>query len=283
MTLIWTFLLVHSISGRWMLSLPRYKIDPDSINPQGTAQVSMASIFVWFSSIFASLFLAVVNASPVPPVTYFRATRLDMNSGWSLAYYNATIAPWIPNLYILRAPCPLVVQITDAFCPGEMYDVFVNGSFVGSTSPVPQATECIPSFDLPGGTEFFQGAFSRIEFPLPAGFHRIAIKIRQLALNDPTGGLYIQAFVPIKQECPEIKPGPMPPFPPVPPPLNPPVPIPVKSGKVALQPKQTQQQQQNAKQVQNAKQQQQILNAHNVKQVQNVKQQHQAKQKQQKQ
>lgn len=154
------------------------------------------SFFLFLSSI---LFVSFVKSSiPSNLVPYL----ININAGWSELAYNMTKSPWIGNDFKIVAPVPLMVLYSDAYCPGEMVSIFVNGSFLmNSTSvPIPSAS-CSPNIPLPMGTFVYPQTFSHANFTLPIGNHSIAVKVIQYDSRNPQGIMYMRAYTPISFNC----------------------------------------------------------------------------------
>lgn len=152
--------------------------------------------FAWISVFFALLVDCDVVPSDLIP------TRLLMNSGWSRMPYNVTVSPWIPNVYKLEALVPLRVAFSDAYCPGDMVSLYVNGTFLKNSTSVPAFSDnCKPGLNLPDGTAAYPELYSRAEFWVPAGNHSIALKSIQTAEGLSAGAMYIKAELPLRSDC----------------------------------------------------------------------------------
>lgn len=129
-------------------------------------------------------------------------TRMNLNGGWSPLVFNMTKSSWVANKFILTAPVPVIVLFSDAFCPGKMVKIYVNGSFLLDSSTVPlNQGVCSPRIPLPAGTFAFPDIFSHANFSLPAGEHEIAIKVIQNDPDLPTGIMYIRGYIPLLDPC----------------------------------------------------------------------------------
>ena len=161
---------------------------------QISAVVSILSLY------FVSLISQVVAQGFVP--TGLIPTALDLNSGWSPLVYNITQSPWIPNLFKISSPIPFVLLYSDAFCPGKMVSIYVNGTMMIDSTTVPQQNgNCDPKINQPIGTFAFPQLFSHAVLNLPQGEHEIAVKVIQSDPKLPTGIMYIRAFIPPKFSC----------------------------------------------------------------------------------
>lgn len=160
----------------------------------------MFAVFTIFS-IFVSSLIFHASAQEVVPNNLI-PTALDLNSGWSLLPFNMTQSPWIPNLFEVSSPIPFVVLYSDAFCPGKMVSIYVNGTLMINSTSVPQQDgTCDPRIDLPSGTFAFPDLFSKARLTLPQGNHNISVKVIQYDPIFPTGIMYIRAYIPPKYTC----------------------------------------------------------------------------------
>lgn len=148
----------------------------------------------------SSLIFQVISQGPVP--TNLIPTALYLNSGWSLLPFNMTESSWVPNLFKVSSPIPFVVLYSDAFCPGKMVSIYVNGTLMLNSTSVPQQNgTCDPRINLPVGTFAFPEVFSHAKFTLPKGSHDISVKVIQYDPQLPSGIMYIRAYIPPKFTC----------------------------------------------------------------------------------
>ena len=129
-------------------------------------------------------------------------TSLELNSGWSPLAFNMTQSPWIPNLFKVSSPVPFAVAYSDAFCPGKMVSIYVNGTLMANSTTVPQQNgTCTPRISQPMGTVAFPNLFSHALLNLPQGDHEIAVKVIQSDPQIPTGIMYLRAVIFPKNSC----------------------------------------------------------------------------------
>ena len=151
-------------------------------------------------SIFAIFFFSSLVLGQVP--TGLIPSLLDLNGRLSPMTFNMSESAWITNLFKVRAPVPVRVVYIDAFCPGKMVSIYVNGTFLMNSSQVPlDPGTCNPRFVLPAATLAFPDKFSHANFSLPIGEHSIAVKVIQYDENFPTGIMYIGALIPMLDSC----------------------------------------------------------------------------------
>lgn len=159
--------------------------------------IFQASFFlvVSFTILFPSLILGQVPTGLVP-------TLLDLNSGWSPMTFNISESVWVTNLFKISVPVPIKIVYRDAFCPGKMVSIYVNGEFLMNSTQVPlNPGKCEPRIVLPSATLYFPEKFSHANFSLPAGEHSIAIKVIQYDEIIPSGIMYIRAFLLPEVSC----------------------------------------------------------------------------------
>ncbi len=116
--------------------------------------------------------------------------------------FNMTESAWVKNVFKVIAPVPVKVIYSDAFCPGKMVSLYVNGSFFMNSTQVPlNPGTCDPKLVFPSATLAFPEKFSHAEFDLPMGEHSITAKVIQSDANIPAGVMYMRAYIPIPFSC----------------------------------------------------------------------------------
>lgn len=153
-------------------------------------QISAFSFFVAAIVVsFSSLVFGQLPTNLIPSL-------LDLNSGWSPMSFNMTRSAWVTNSFKVIAPVPVRILYSDAFCPGKMVSIYVNGTFLMNSTQVPlNPGTCDPKFVLPAATFAFPDKFSHANFSLPVGEHSIAVKVIQYDENIPNGVMYIRALL----------------------------------------------------------------------------------------
>lgn len=74
------------------------------------------------------------------------------------------------------------LEVTDAYCPGDRFAVYDNGTLIGTTSDVPTSPGCDgPDWTDSATTAFKDPAFSHGVFQLAPGSHEIEIDVTQNA------------------------------------------------------------------------------------------------------
>lgn len=132
----------------------------------------------------------------------FIQTQLELNSGWSQLPFNITESPWIPNIFKIYSPIPFILLYSDAFCPGKMVSIYVNGTFKMNSTTVPQQIgTCNPRIEEPFGTFALPDIFSHANIVLPEGEHEISVKVIQSDPEFPTGIMFLRALIPPKYSC----------------------------------------------------------------------------------
>lgn len=149
-------------------------------------QVSL-SIFAAF--LFSSLVFGQVPTGLIPSL-------LDLNGRLSPMAFNLSESAWIKNEFKVRAAVPVRVVYSDAYCPGKMVSIYVNGTLFMNSTQVPLGPgTCTPRFVLPAATLAFPHLFSHANFSLPIGEHSIAVKVIQYDESFPNGVMYIGAYL----------------------------------------------------------------------------------------
>lgn len=152
--------------------------------------------------IIVALFMFRLIFGQSSPPTSLIPTLMELNAGWSQMSFNVTRSPWIPNVYKTISPVPFKVAYSDAFCPGKMVSIYVNGTFKMNSTQVPQTNgTCDPRLSLPMATVAFPELFSHAVFELPAGEHDIAVKVIQSDPSLPSGLMYLRSFLPLPTIC----------------------------------------------------------------------------------
>lgn len=143
----------------------------------------------------ASVFSALVPTDLIP-------SRMELNGGWSPLYFNVSKSLWVSNKFTVTSPVDFNLLYSDAFCPGKMVSIYVNGTFLTNSTQVPfNPVLCSPRIDLPAGTFAFSNIFSHANVSLPAGEHEIAVKVIQYDSRLPSGVMYMRAYFPILSSC----------------------------------------------------------------------------------
>lgn len=110
--------------------------------------------------------------------------------------YNMSQSPWVTNLFKVVTPVPALIVYSDAFCPGKMVSIYVNGTFLMNSTQVPlNPGSCDPRISLPDGTFDLPAVYSHANFSLPMGEHSIAVKVIQYDESIPSGVMYIRAVL----------------------------------------------------------------------------------------
>lgn len=153
-----------------------------------------------FTIIFG-LISCLIHAEPVVPLDLI-PTRMDLNGGWLQLLFNMTESAWIGNKFNLTSPVPVHFLYSDAFCPGKMVSIYVNGTFhLNSRNVTLNPGVCSPRIELPAGTFAFPDVFSHADFILPEGEHEIAIKVIQWDPSLPTGKMFIRSYLTFPDPC----------------------------------------------------------------------------------
>jgi len=134
--------------------------------------------------------------------------KMDLNAAWSPLSFNASRSLWVPNVFVVESPIPFKVLYSDAFCPGDMVGIYVNGSFLMNSTQVPNppiAGPCSPKIDFPLETFKLPGVFSHANFSLPMGKHEITVNLIQFDSEFPTGVMYMRSYLDLPFKCEEVK------------------------------------------------------------------------------
>lgn len=134
----------------------------------------------------------VFGQVPTDLVPYLMA----LNAPWSPMAFNMTQSPWVTNVYKVFVPVPVKIVYSDAFCPGKMVSIYVNGTFLMNSTQVPlNSGTCDPRLNSPSATFAFPETFSHANFSLPVGEHSIAVKVIQYDEDFPSGVMYLRAVL----------------------------------------------------------------------------------------
>lgn len=144
------------------------------------------------------LSISLVFGQVIP--TNLVPAMMGLDAGWSPMIFNMTESEWVKNVFKVIAPVPIRVIYSDAFCPGKMISLYVNGSFFMNSTQVPLSI-CDPRLPLPSAALAFPEKFSRAEFDLPVGEHSIAAKVIQSDPTIPAGLMYLRAIISIPFSC----------------------------------------------------------------------------------
>ena len=96
---------------------------------------------------------------------------------------------------------PYQIEVTDCFCAGDIFQVRVDGVVIGTTSSVPNESDCVPSEgDL--DSCFASPDFSKGTFYLGPGVHQLQVEVIQDPFNG--GAAAIRAFAQPTQAIPTL-------------------------------------------------------------------------------
>lgn len=133
--------------------------------------------------------------------------KMDLNGGWSPLSYNVTLSRWVPNVFVVESPAPFKMLYSDAFCPGEMVAIYVNGTFLMNSTQVPNpplAGPCEPKIEFPLETFKLPDVFSHANFSLPMGRHELTVNVIQSNSDFPSGVMYMRSYLDLPFNCEEV-------------------------------------------------------------------------------
>ena len=144
---------------------------------------------------------------PPAQVNFTTDTPLEINGGWQ-PFYFGTPGTWAKasnssGAFYTNYPVPIVISITDAFKTGDRLALYLNGTILGNTTlSSPNTTTSYTDYP---NEAWVQSNFSHGEWLLPAGMHRLTIKV--LESIDPLGnGAFIRADINPAIECGKCRP-----------------------------------------------------------------------------
>lgn len=120
------------------------------------------------------------------------STPIAIGAGWSEtttvppAFFFGGVGPATDGPFTFVAGGPVVVSVTDAFQPGDSFELFDFGGSIGTTPAVASGGFITGDPNL----AFGDAAFSYGSFPLGAGAHSISIDL--LASPHGSGRAYIR-------------------------------------------------------------------------------------------
>jgi len=134
---------------------------------------------------FCALAFAALAFTPQPG----QAGPLPINGLWHEFDWNNGPGVWVNDSpFIFTSAGVIIVDITDAYSPGDLFEVYNHGVLIGTTSipnvPAPYIADPDLAFAHPG--------FSSGSFILGPGSHSIGIKVIQVPNNTPNGAGYIR-------------------------------------------------------------------------------------------
>jgi hypothetical protein len=146
--------------------------------------------------------LLALEASADAPPAGLVPFALDLDSGWTAVPYNLAQGVWITHEYKVESSIGFRVIFSDAYCPGEMVSLYVNGTFLRNSSSVPASSTCDPRVVSPVQARLgYPEAYSHLAFDLPPGNHSLAMKLIQVNSAYPQGSMYLRAYGNSTQSC----------------------------------------------------------------------------------
>jgi hypothetical protein len=132
---------------------------------------------------FCALAFVAVMASP--PSVQAQPFPAPVPGPWNPFEWVAGPGAWQSDSpFVLSSDGPLILDVTDAFAPGDRFEIWVNGTtLVGTTSQVNTPANYIAD----PNAAFAHPGFSSGTFTLPPGTHSITFKVIQIADGAPNG------------------------------------------------------------------------------------------------
>lgn len=132
-----------------------------------------------------ALAFAVLGLSTQPVL----AGPIPTDGTWILFEWSNAPGSWVNDTpFIFTSAGVIIVDITDAYAPGDRFRVYNHGILIGDTSqpnvPAHYMTDPNATFVHPG--------FSSGSFTLPSGAHSITIQVIQIAEGAPNGAGFIR-------------------------------------------------------------------------------------------
>jgi len=136
-----------------------------------------------------------------PPVAPESCPILVVGENWSNStdtpprfYWNEGEPVFSTDCFYYESDREIRIDLTDAFCTGDRFRLYIDGNPVAETTPTSGAV-C----DAPGETQdpnvaFGNPQYSWGSFPGPAGSHSVTIEVIENPFDG--GGAYIRALIP---------------------------------------------------------------------------------------
>ena len=113
----------------------------------------------------------------MPSISY--ADFITVGGGWNSFSWTGTNTPQVESAFTFSSAGAVAVKVTDAYVSGDRFQLFDNGSLVGTTS---QTNGIAPWTDKPD-VAFANSLFSSGIFALGAGAHSLTL----VDIQAPTG------------------------------------------------------------------------------------------------
>ena len=165
---------------------------------------------------------------PPAQVNFTTDTALEINEGWQPFYFGAAgtwaLASNSSGAFYVNYPVATVISITDAFKTGDRFALYLNGTFLGNTT---LSSSNYTSYTIYPNEAWVQSNYSHGEWLIPAGLHRLTIKVLESVMSATAegSGAFIRADINPAIPCGKCRPlcsaGPCKCFP-LPDPQNPP-------------------------------------------------------------
>lgn len=109
--------------------------------------------------------------------------QIDADDGWHMFFFSSRNILASPQ-FTICSNTPTLLRVTDAFCSGDTFEVYANGTKIGSTEIRGTLSEDCEDPLMKPEEAFFSKNMSHVEVELPAG----AYGVNLLAESSPFGG-----------------------------------------------------------------------------------------------
>lgn len=134
--------------------------------------------------------LGVVLALTVlgmPSISY--ADMITVGGGWNSFSWTGTNTSQVESAFTFTSAASVAVKVTDAYVPGDRFQLFDNGKLIGTTSQLNGGSATWT--DNPD-TAFASGKFSSGIFALGAGTHSLVLENIQSPTGYPGGSAFFR-------------------------------------------------------------------------------------------
>lgn len=122
------------------------------------------------------------------------ASLIHPDDGWHVFSFTLPNAIAHPQ-FSLCINHPSFLRVTDAFCPGDTFSVFANGTFIGSTSEPAHGTGCNQVMGRPEEA-YFSANYSHADFRLEPGAYGINVLGKLSPYSNGLGYIRVDSIEP---------------------------------------------------------------------------------------
>ena len=130
--------------------------------------------------------VAALTVLGMPSLSF--ADPYVLGDGWHSFSWTSTGGSQVESPFTFTSAGAVAVKVTDAYVPGDRFQLFDNGHLIGTTS---QINGTAPWTDNPD-TAFASGMFSSGIFALGAGVHSLTLTDIQSPTGYPGGSAFLR-------------------------------------------------------------------------------------------